>query len=650
MKKGFWISIAIIGISIFLIRSVGARNSDPSAQEMDVMAVNSPSPQPTATMSPSASATPYMTPTQDAALMAQITLVFAQATDTQVAIAKTEHAMETSVAEIKIAQTAQATQTLGMQTVVATKTQGAETANAMVMQTESAATQQIFEAQVRSKKVGTWSGVIFLILCGLLFLAWIASKVWGAWKMQKAQYLQASQIAPDKDGRFSAVPSSALGKDETLINLNLAHRTTVHQKADDLSTEQALWNAQANRQLEATRAITNSPAMLRQMMRNQAKAGDDASPSPVTIREENNLLLKAPISTPSFSMVNDWDGKGGIPCGLSANGMELVDMLRVPHGGVFGKTGTGKSRRFLRTFTAGAIAAGLRVVILGKSADFFPFADHPNVKIIAIRHITEPSEAARYAEYLKRMVEEMNRRDEYLTDHHISTWDRAGREGTLIVLDELGNALDMMPRDVAPEALRWVKGLTKEGRKYGLNVWMASQRAVGFKSIVEQLGRAVFHLADADASRHALGFPGAEDLLEGQFFAKFNQVKKCVAFDPSDDELTAFLRARPVKALEPVEWIDGKVVGEGSPSVVLSSAQDETKIESGADDVDRRIRVRLAEMIATGSVSLSQVEREIYGDARGGAQFRRVQRIYQEMKGKSPTTTGNMPGSEPLAA
>jgi hypothetical protein len=419
---------------------------------------------------------------------------------------------------------------------------------------------------------------------------------------------------------------------------------------DDLNTEQALANTQLHVNLEATRAIASSPALMRTLSRKPALTEKDSEPmsnADMTISNPSvPMLMDNPMLTPSWSMIEDWDGKGGIPYGVSGNGMELLSLQDMPHGGVFGKTGAGKSRFFLRPFIASAIAAGHRVVIIGKQADFWPFAQHGNVTMIPVRHITEQGEAERYAGYLKSIVMEMNRRDDFLTSHHVSTWDRAGRENTLLVLDELGNALDMMPEAVKKEAYRWVQGLAKEGRKAGFNIWLATQRAVGFKSIVEQLGRAVFHLADAEASRLALGFAGAEELNDGYFYARFKRLKKCAAFDPTDDELVKFLQNRPVKLHEPINWIDGVVKEEVSkpstaPEVVITPV----------DDTDARIMAMYEEMLRNNSVSIARIQRDIYG-RRIPTEFYHIQELisrYQK-EHRSTTTTDNQTDLGPVAA
>jgi hypothetical protein len=220
----------------------------------------------------------------------------------------------------------------------------------------------------------------------------------------------------------------------------------------------------------------------------------------------------------------------------------------------------------------------------------------------------------------------MNRRDGILTAKRMSTWDKAGFENTLIILDELGNALDMMPPTQRHEAYRWVGGLVREGRKYGFNIWLATQRAVGFKSIVEQLGRAVFYLADAEASRYALGFAGAEKLREGQFIAKFQSTPQvCSAFDPTDEDLAAFLRGRSVPAHEPITWIDGTVVEERKAENVGQNAEK-------VDETEEKIRSVLIRMIKENNVSMRQVEREVWGSVRGGPYYTKIQGIYQEIR------------------
>jgi len=485
-------------------------------------------------------------------------------------------------------------------------------ANTQVVATRTA---QFENQQYRSDVAGLWIGRVLGGLVGLVIvLGFGALVVVGI----RGLYFKLSQMEPDDNGRYKAVARDAIpGKRKAIVNLNLAHRAVVGEE-DDLTAEQALLNTQSLRNLEATRAIVQSPALLRRIQRRLPAADEANLPQGNVMISKQGYPLLGDGTSPAWSMMEGWDGTGGIPYGVSVQGLERLNLSQVPHGGIFGQTGKGKSRYFLRPFIAGAIASGQRVVILGKQADFWPFAEHPNVKMIPIRHITKQEEAERYTRYLKRMVEEMNRRDDYLTTQHRSLWDR---ENTLLVLDELGNTLDMLPRDIAKEAYRWVAGLTKEGRKVGFNVWLASQRAVGFKSIVEQLGRAVFYLADSEASRAALGCPGAETLREGEFFAKFHGLKRCASFDATDDELAQFLRERTVKTHEPIDWIEGEEVGEQP-----------VKDESARD-------LRILDMHLDGN-SQAEIERIVFG-YKGGRAATIVSEVIKRYK--ITTTAENMP-------
>lgn len=616
------------------------------------------------------------TATSNPALMAEVTLLFQRATDTQVAIAKTESAIlaaQQTQAEAQYlysvemtnqadqaqqlwtaiatqtfgAMTAQATQTYGMQTAMATQTYGMMTQMSNATTTALVATQIIENDKLRAARFGVWGLTIFFALLGGIVVVFLAVKIWGIWKQEKAKYLQASSMEPDQNGRRRLVTSDALGKGNKIIDPNLAHRAVIDPERDDLTAEQALANTQSNRNLEATRVIAQSPILMRKIITPKQSSAESEASMPdanVVIRKMgvNYLTDGKNIVTPAWSLFESWDGKDGIPYGISERGLEQVSIQLVPHGGVFGKTGSGKSRGFLRPFIAGAIASGQRVVIIGKEVDFWPFAQHPNVKMIGVRNITQEDEAARYADYLLHIVEEMNRRDEYLTARHVSTWDQAGRENTLIILDELGNALDMMPSQIRQEAHRRVSGVVREGRKYGLNIWLATQRAVGFKSIVEQLGRAVFYLSDAEASRYALGFPGAETLGTGQFFAKFHRTMKCSSFEPTDEELKDFLQGRNVKVHEPITWIEGKVVdGSGQPLAVSKEPE---------EDMDAKIVRIYKAMKEADRVSLSEIQRQVYGDVNtGGAHFRHVQDVIAQHN-QGATTTEKTPDAGLLSS
>ena len=306
----------------------------------------------------------------------------------------------------------------------------------------------------------------------------------------------------------------------------------------------------------ASRTQVRSDA-LKRILTSSLSGNETAAALPAPKVEINTSTY---VPRPAWDVARAWDGKGGLPYGVHAGGLGLMDLTRNPHTAVFGETGSGKSRRFLRPLIAFALAAGHRVVILGKQVDFLPFVGHPNVTIVPVRELTLGSEAVKYAEFLKAMVDEMGRRDEWLTSVHKSTWQQAGREQMLIVFDEYTNAMDLMPREFSESARRYTRGGLREGRKYGFSLVLSAQRAVGLREESTQLGRAVFHVKDATESRYALGQEGAEELRDGYFIARLDAMHTTASFEPTDEEIVSFLAERRVTQLEPLPWLEGRMI------------------------------------------------------------------------------------------
>ena len=448
---------------------------------------------------------------------------------------------------------------LSTSVAVATATQAAQTTSTAwsMTQTPMAAEQIVRDLELqRKQKELKWSElltplrVIFLTALGLLSLFGLVLGIAWAFVQFVPVYVARKRIVTEDRGERSIHVGA-----NSLTRVDLMHQPTLTQRAD--GTMVASGGA---RDEFAQERIAANAAKVKAV---QGYAlGTRILKGTVPVEPEKQIETAAPVKTvfplPRWETFENWTG-AGIPFGVSADGMETMSLDTHPHIGVLGKTGSGKSRRFLRPFLAGAIASGQRVVIIGKSVDYWPFATHPNATLIPVRELTQEAEAERYVQFLRLIIEEMNRRDEYLTAHHKSTWSIAGREGTVIVLDELGNALDLMPRAQAETSYRYIKGLTKEGRKVGFNIVFASQRAKGFRDIITQVGKAVFFVEDEQESRFALGALGAETLPEGYFYSKLGALKLTGAFDPSDEELARFLSSRHVKALEKQDWIDGEV-------------------------------------------------------------------------------------------
>ena len=254
---------------------------------------------------------------------------------------------------------------------------------------------------------------------------------------------------------------------------------------------------------------------------------------------------------------------GEFPFGSFAQELARIDVNKYPHVGLVGPTGCGKSRLFLRPFTASALASGNRVIILGDMVDFVVFKMHPNATLVPVYQITKPEDAAQYVNALAVINSEMERRFKQLAEQGLSTWERLGGENTLIVLDELGPNLDILD-ETNPQTARALRGflsiLISKGRKAGFNFVFASTRAVGLKKQLSQVSTIAFRLKDTDEERYAFGQSGfgADKLPENYFLSKIgSSVRMTGSFNPSDQQLADFLMRHTTKALDKPTWIEG---------------------------------------------------------------------------------------------
>lgn len=358
---------------------------------------------------------------------------------------------------------------------------------------------------------------------------------------------------------------------------------------------------------------------------------------------------------PSWEIINSWDGKNGIPY-YTANGLEIIDIERFPHLSAIGATGAGKSRRFFRPLIACALAAGHRVVIIGKSADYWPFEDHPNATLLKVNKITEPGQAQRYAKILEAVVVEMNRRDDVLVAAHQSTWTHAGRNRTFVILDEVGNAMRLMDKDSANQCRIWIEGLVSESRKVGFNIVIANQRATGMASILSQTGKAIFRV-EADEERAHKSLAGASGLSDGYFLAKFGIPKIAGAFEPTDEQIKAFLASRPVNKVDADDqWIEGVV--SDAPAKLPEQKPDESEASPGPSSMAEFITslddkgMDVIRLHQAGGRSYSEIAELAYGYSNG-TKVRVVKDLierYQELINKATTTTHNMPNFEAATA
>jgi len=299
--------------------------------------------------------------------------------------------------------------------------------------------------------------------------------------------------------------------------------------------------------------------LLKQLVDSQ---GGKSLPEP-TMLTTTNRLETFPLPEWDKLMSYQFQAGGEFPFGSFAQELARIDVNKYPHIGLVGPTGCGKSRLFLRPFTASALASGNRVIILGDMVDFVVFKMHPNATLVPVYQITKPQDAAQYVNALAVINSEMERRFRQLTEQNLSTWERSGGENTLIVLDELGPNLDILD-DTNPQAARALRGflsiLISKGRKAGFNFVFASTRAVGLKKQLSQVSTIAFRLKDTDEERYAFGQSGfgADKLPESYFLSKIGStVRMTGSFNPSDQQLADFLMQHTTKELDKPTWIEG---------------------------------------------------------------------------------------------
>lgn len=354
-----------------------------------------------------------------------------------------------------------------------------------------------------------------------------------------------------------------------------------------------------------------------------------AAPQPQRpLEEENNFW-----ELPQWDRMYEWDGNKGIPYGVNSKTgrLEVWDYTDLSHLAVFGMTGSGKSRGAMRPLIAGALASNQYVILVGKETDYQPFIGQPNAVVIPIYEMTYREEALKYAYALEQCVKEMNRRARHLVEAGASTWQRAGYATTFLFLDEIGNSLRQMPKDVARISYNHTISIVNEGRKVGMNLVFSTQRPKSFSDLTTQCAQAVFRVRNDRESWYALGAPGAEKLKRGYFYSRFTDLSVTGAFQPTDEDLLNYLRSRNIKALEKQNWIDGEV-------------KEETKDEP-TPALQDATRSRILELAKQGKTE-SEIIREVWGITSGGRWYRHREELRSILPATTPaprTSTSSAP-------
>ncbi len=313
----------------------------------------------------------------------------------------------------------------------------------------------------------------------------------------------------------------------------------------------------------------------------QLLAGDGSVPTP---GEPGQLPL--PADPPWSLLERQWQGHG-LPLGVGSKGLLVADPEAYPHLLMAGTSGSGKTRFGLRPLIASALAAGWQVLIFDRSGlDFLPFQDHPNAHTVLLE---EPGEAV---DHIALLYEIIQQRFATLRAAGVSTWGRLLSGGAeerrsrgasefspapllpcppapriLAVLDEFANLADGLDGRQRDELWRGARMVAAEGRKAGVHLALALQDPT-HRSLDLRIRRNClplsFRVKDGDASRVILGAGGAEALPPRRFMTVMDALVHGVAFAPSDEELAAFLAARPAATYPAPEWLEDREQGTGS--------------------------------------------------------------------------------------
>lgn len=618
--------------------------------------------------------TPSVTPTAspNAVATAMMVIEFDRATSTAAAAFTSTSAATTATVEAKQTSAFWVGVTLQVATQRATETQIASTQQAgtqqadfatsvPLTQTPLAATQIVEQDRLTAERMSIWAyriiGIVFLV--GILTAFFVvlyrgiplAQKHLSDTSEANVMKTKVDALRPDDKGRRPAVPTSVLKLGEGLIIPELAHRSVIQPGNDDLTSQQALNNADNQRKLEAMKSLAESPVMPRMlnrmaeyMVKQMMPEGDGKNYSDVDIQRPEFPMIEQTegLAQPHFKKLFAWDGRF-LPYGVNADDdLMLVDPSRRPHLMVTGDSGSGKTRSGIRTLVSGALVSGWNVVILGKRVDFLPFEEHPNCKVVAV---DVRKDAATYIAILRTLTAQMDIRDEVLASKGISTWDRYGAPQTMVVLDDYSGAMWRMSKADRLGVLNEAKQIAMDGRKFGLNLVIGLQRASWTSidtDLRSQMGRIVYRVSSAVDSRVALDEEGAERLPFLNFLSRLSDdasVQRGVGFMLQDAEVEAFLKSRPVRENEPLDWVDATAQPVEDTDETAS-----TPIIFGdeVEEARRRADVKCAIMDAylarksqNKKIVLADIEREVYGEKRGGSFYKNVVNTIAEMEGCS---------------
>jgi len=573
-----------------------------------------------------------------------------------------QYAEATSQAGL-MTQTAAMTQTAQSWTPTVVPTNTANLTSTMAVLELSATAQSMENAVARERSTNTVRAIGTYAVALVLLIVVVMFALAGAFRISKIQSKtdERGKVMPLLD-----VVNGVVVDVDRLAN-GAAQMTPTYLKQLPVVTPERQADVTNRAQLVDMYTRRNSSSAMKQLMANQQQV----LPKPHSTMSEIESKL---FPLPSWDIANGWQKeKDLIPCGNSGNGLEYWNLQQHPHLAIFGMSGSGKSRRGLRPLVTFMLASNQRVILIGKEIDFLPFIGHPNVVFIPVYDLTERAEALKYAEALAACVEEKNRRIRYMAQRGVSLWEH---ERTNIVLDELGNALIEMPDDLEASTMNKARSLVNEGRKAGMSLVFSAQRPKGFVDLTTQCGRFVFFVETDQERGYALGMKGADRLPEvpvGYFYKKTASLQLTGAFEPTDDEIRAYLRGSYEKPLSKAEWIEGLVKGGEQSQLAVnnearslpevneavssqqSAVSHQRKAESRKPEFDAEIIKKAEELRPQWhpKMSKSAIARMLWNRAYGGDLVMKVEQVLGYLSTTTSSTTekvSEMPNFEAITA
>lgn len=615
MKKMFFL------LALFLTACGTVETEVPSAVRAQV----TPQPMRTATPSPNAVQTAMAIIEIDRAT----STAAAAATSTSYAVTSTREAKETAAFWVGVTMavsTERAGTSVAETRIAKTEIAGTQQAGWNLTQTPLAATQIAFDDKVKSDKVSRWvfsvGGSVFAVafLWLVAFMIYKAIPIAEDYANAKVLQKKTDALKPDEQGRFPIVPTGTLKAGEKFINPNLSHRAYMDSNAvDDLTTEEALGNTDSQRKLEAIRSVSNSPIlrrvaynMVKNLSEGQKQAAADEDAAGATFVDDLNLPL------PPWEFILKWDGTSK-PLGFGRQGL-ITAKAASPHILVAGKSGSGKTRYMLRPLTAASLVKGEVVVNLGYSEiGFGVFDGHPNYYSARLRKPTD------IVECLARVYDELRDRKHLIggMDTEWEHWQggKPPRPFVTLLMDELENLSEDIYNDydngsvICREMWSYITRIAKEGRKTGI-VFQAALQDGTSKSIDLRFRRnctlVAFQLGDQSHSNSFIGASGADALSVGHFMARTDGVVIGGGFEPTDEEIGAYLsRHRSAPADKP-KWIDGVV----HPLIEPTDGDSLPAVKAVDDELTDTEKERILKLHSEGK-SASAIVADIWGVRSG---------------------------------